>query len=151
MKKLIYILAFTAVLSSCTKTEKVDVQALNKEFINAWNDRNSDKLIDMMAEDVDFVQGEVHYSGKSEVSDKWVRETLGTISGLRTNVVSSGADNEIAYEAGTFSVDVLPAGPDQPYGEGEGNFMLLWKKDKEGNWKLSYAQLEDLPVRVKMR
>ena len=51
-----------------------------------------------------------------------------------------------AYEAGTFSIDVAPDGPGQPAGYGEGNFMLLWKKGTDNAWKLSYAQLEDLPV-----
>lgn len=150
MKSLFYSLLLAVVITAgCQPKEKVNVQELNQQFIGAWNNKDADKIISYLAEDVHFLQGEVHFNGKSEVADKWVRATLGTITDLKTNVVSSAGDNQIAYEAGTFSVDVLPEGPDQPHGYGEGNFILLWEKDKEGAWKLSYAQLEDLPVQAR--
>lgn len=151
MKNILYTFLALFLLASCAKSEgeSVDVRGLNQEFISAWNARDSDKVISMMAEDVQFLQGEVIYRGKSEVSDKWVRETMGTIADLKTYPVSSGSDTQIAYEAGTFSVDVLPASPGEPRGLGEGNFVLLWKKREDGNWKLSYAQLEGHPVVVR--
>jgi ketosteroid isomerase-like protein len=148
MKNLLYTLFAVLFLASCTKSEgeTANVRELNQEFINAWNSRDADKAISMMADDVHFLQGEVVYRGKSEVSDKWVRETMGTIADLKIYPVSSDTDSRIAYEAGTFSTDVLPAGPGEPRGLGEGNFMLLWKKNGDGDWKLSYAQLEGHPV-----
>ncbi|KAA5543399.1 YybH family protein [Adhaeribacter rhizoryzae] len=150
MKPILYSLLIAFLFTACAKSgETVNVQALNQQFISAWNNKDADKITSLLAEDVHFLQGEVHFNGKSEVADKWVRATVGTIADLKTNVVSSATDSEIAYEGGTFSVDVLPEEPDQPHGYGEGNFLLLWKKDKEGNWKLSYAQLEDLPVEAR--
>lgn len=150
MKSFIGALLATAVLASCSgSTDKVNVQELDQQFIKAWNTKDVDKVSSLLADDAQFLQGETHFSGKSEVVDKWVKATMGSITNLKTNVVSSDADTHTAYEAGTFSVDVLPAAPDQPQGFGEGNFTLLWKKGTDGTWKLSYAQLEDLPVQVK--
>ena len=147
MKVLLYSLFAAATLVSCTKApEPVNVQTLNQDFISAWNNRDSGKITGLLADDVSFVQGTAHWKGKDEVSQKWVRETLPTISGLRTSVVTSSTDTNTAYEAGTFSVDVVPAGPNQPRGFGEGNYIFLWKKAADNTWKLSYAQLEDLPV-----
>jgi len=147
MKPYALILFVALLFSGCSnKEEQVDVEALNKEFIDAWNDEDADKVVSMLADDVDFLQGEVHYSGKSEVADEWVEATIGTIEDLDLKSVSTGVGENIAYEGGTFSVDVLPTGPGQPAGKGEGNYMLLWKKVEDGTWKLSYAQLEDLPV-----
>ncbi|MFD2574242.1 YybH family protein [Spirosoma soli] len=149
--KAILPLALIAVLfSSCSKSgDSAAIQDLNKQFIGAWNNKESDKIISFLDEDVDFLQGNAHFKGKSEVSQKWVRETLPTLSDLKTNVVSSAADTHTAYEAGTFSVDVLPDGPNRPRGFGEGNYIFVWKKAADDSWKLSYAQLEDLPVQVK--
>jgi ketosteroid isomerase-like protein len=148
MKTILYSLFAIFFLASCSKSEsgEINTRDLNQEFIGAWNARDSDKVISMMADDVQFLQGEVLFRGKSEVSDKWVRETMGTIADLKLYPVSSGTDTKMAYEAGTFSVDVLPEAPGEPRGLGEGNFMLLWKKMDDGNWKLSYAQLEGHPV-----
>jgi ketosteroid isomerase-like protein len=146
MKSFIYSLVIAVVFVSCSgKDEAANVQALNQQFISAWNNKDASGLDAMLADDVHFL----HYRGKAEVAQQWVRETIGTITDLKTNVVSSGTDSQIAYEGGTYSVDVLPAGPNQPYGIGEGNFILLWKKGTDGEWKLSYAQLEGLPVQVK--
>ncbi|WP_276497481.1 YybH family protein [Pontibacter litorisediminis] len=150
MKRYLYILFFAAVLTSCAQPEEaVNVQSLNQEFISAWNSNDPEKVISYLADDVQFLQGETHFTGKTEVANKWVKDTYSTITDLKTNVVSSGVDKAIAYEAGTFSVDVLSSGQDQLRGIGEGNFILLWKKTEAGDWKLSYAQLEGLPVQVK--
>ncbi|GAB3919165.1 YybH family protein [Larkinella terrae] len=153
MKALAYSLVLgllsVACTTSTTSTEPVNVQEMNQQFIRAWNSKESDKIIAYLADDVQFVQGSSHWQGKSEVSNKWVRETLPTLDDLKTYAVSSGTDEKTAYEAGTFSVDVLPANQGEPHGTGEGNYMLLWKKGTDNNWKLSYAQLEDLPVHVK--
>jgi len=150
MKSIIGALLAAAVLTSCsTSNDKVNVQALNQQFIQAWNAKDADKVTALLADDAQFLQGETHFSGKSEITDKWVKATLGSITNLKTSTVSSDSDTHTAYEAGTFSVDVLPASLGEPEGFGEGNFMLLWKKGTDGAWKLSYAQLEDLPVQAK--
>ena len=136
--------------SSCSKSaDTVNVQDLDQQFIGAWNNKDSAKIISFLADDVHFLQGNTHFKGKSEVASKWVSETLPTLTDLKTNVVSSGTDSQTAYEAGTFSVDVLPLNPKDPHAYGEGNYILLWKKGADNSWKLSYAQLEDLPVQVK--
>lgn len=151
MNTLLRILFVGALFTSCSKTtdNNVNIQDLNRQFIDAWNNKDAAKITAFLADDAEFLQGNTHFKGKSEVGEKWVRETLPTLSDLKTNVISSGTDTHTAYEAGTFSVDVLPVNPADPHAYGEGNYILLWKKVADESWKLSYAQLEDLPVRVK--
>lgn len=153
MKSFLCILGVAAALSSCSKaTETADVEDLNKQFIAAWNNKEIDKTLAFLADDVQFLQGDSHFSGKSEVGEKWVRATNGTIQNLKTSVVSSANDSKLAYAAGTFSVDVLPDAPGQPKAFGEGNYVLIWKQAGEGKdagWKLTYAQLEDHPLQRK--
>ncbi|GAB3234765.1 hypothetical protein GCM10027346_23900 [Hymenobacter seoulensis] len=153
MKSFLGLLLGGALLASCsgpkTDAEAVNVQSLNQQFIGAWNAKNTAALDTLLADDVQYAQGESRFNGKSEVADKWVRSTMGTISDLKTYATSNGTGENIAYEAGTFSTDVLPEAPGQSHGEGEGNFILLWKKQKNNSWKLSYVQLEGLPVKVK--
>ena len=150
MKSFISLLLAAILLSSCSKSgDVVNVQDLNQQFIGAWNNKDSGKIISLLADDAHFLQGNTHFKGKSEIAEKWVNETLPTLTDLKTNVVSSGTDSQMAYEAGTFSVDVLPLDPKDPHAYGEGNYILLWKKTVDDTWKLSYAQLEDLPVQLK--
>ncbi len=135
---------------ACTKqTDTADVQTMNRQFIQAWNNKETDKVVALLADSVQFLQGETRFSGKAEVAQKWVRATMPTITNLKTNMVSTATDSRVAYEAGTYSVDVLPTTPAEPRGIGEGNVMLLWKKGTDDVWKLSYAQLEGLPVQAR--
>ncbi len=157
MKSIFGLLLGSALLASCsapnpngaTDANAVNVQTLNQQFIGAWNAKNTVQLDSLLADDVQYAQGATRFNGKSEVSDKWVRATMGTIADLKLYSTTSGSGPSMAYEAGTFSTEVLPEGPDQPRGEGEGNFILLWKKNAKNAWKLSYVQLEGLPVKVK--
>ena len=153
MKIYASLLLAAASLTACSTEKKqpeaVNVQALNQQFIGAWNSRNTAQLDTLLADDIQYSQGETHFKGKSEVADKWVRATMGTITDLKTYATNSGTDAQTAYEAGTFSTEVVPEGPNSPRGEGEGNFILLWKKNAKNAWKLSYVQLEGLPVRVR--
>lgn len=135
--------------SGAATSANVSVADLDQQFLSAWNGKDAAKATSLLADDAQFLQGETHFSGKSEITNKWVTPTINTISNLKTSVVSSGTDANTAYEAGTFSVDVLPTSAEPTAGTGEGNFVFLWKKGSDGNWKLSYAQLEDLPVQVK--
>ena len=151
MKTTVQFFALALLFASCNKGgESVNVQTMNQQFIQAWNNKETDKVVGYLDDNVQFLQGATRFSGKNEVADKWVRSTMPTISNLKTSATSSAADTQLAYEAGTYSVDVLPAAPGEPSGTGAGNFMLLWKKGADDSWKLSYAQLEGLPVQAKM-
>lgn len=151
MKTIIPMLTLMVTLSACNKSgEAVNVQTLNQQFVQAWNNKEADKVIAMLDDNVQYSQGETRFSGKSEVAEKWVRNTIPTISDLRLSTRSSATDSQLAYEAGTYTVEVLPGAPGEARGVGEGNVMLLWKKSPaDDSWKLSYAQLEGLPVRAK--
>jgi ketosteroid isomerase-like protein len=139
----------TSAAGATSSTGNVSVADLDQQFLGAWNSKDASKAASLLADDAQFLQGETHFSGKSEITNKWITPTINTISSLKTSVVSSGNDANTAYEAGTFSVDVLPTPTEPTAGIGEGNFVFLWKKGSDGTWKLSYAQLEDLPVQVK--
>lgn len=137
------------VSATAATTGSVSVADLDQQFISAWNNKDAAKAASLLADDVQFLQGESHFSGKGDVTNKWITPTITTIANLRTSSVSSGTDANTAYEAGTFTVDVPPNATQKEAGSGNGNYLFLWKKGGDGNWKLSLAQLEDLPVQVK--
>lgn len=135
--------------ATTTAGAPADVASLDQQFTSAWNSKDAAKVTSMLGDDVQFLQGETHFSGKSEVTNKWVTPTISTISNLKLNTVSSSNADALAYEAGTFSVDVLPTATEKTTGDGQGNYVFVWKKAGDGTWKLALAQLEDLPVQTK--
>ncbi|TPG72375.1 YybH family protein [Hymenobacter nivis] len=138
-----------AATTTANTSGNVSVSDLNQQFLSAWNSKDAAKAASFLADDAQFLQGATRFSGKNEITNKWITPTIGTVANLKTSTASSGTDANLAYEAGTFSVDVLATATEPQAGTGEGNFLLLWKKGSDGNWKLSYAQLEDLPVQAK--
>ena len=141
--------ATTAPATTTAAGTPADVASLDQQFVSAWNNKDATKVTSMLADDVQFLQGQLHLSGKSDVTNKWITPTIGTISNLKTNTVSSSNSDALAYEAGTFSVDVLPTASEKTTGDGQGNYVFVWKKADDGTWKMSLAQLEDLPVQTK--
>lgn len=151
MKTILVVLGITALFTACQNNHNAtSVQDLNKQFIAAWNNRDTAKIDSFLATDVQFLQADKHFNGKTEVVNRWVRETVPTIANLRTNAVSSNSDDHSAYEGGTFAVDLAGA-PGQPQVTGQGNYVFLWKRQPDDTWKISYIQLEDLPIGVAAR
>ena len=145
MKKLIFGCCIVILTASCNRSGSyVNVADLTRQFINAWNSKDTTKIDSLLADDVQLLQADAHYSGKVQVMQNWVSQSVGVINNLKTNAVSTDADGHMAYEAGTFSVDV--AAPNSQPAVGEGNYILIWKFNSNGSWKVSYVQLEDLPL-----
>lgn len=138
-----------AATPAATDGATANVADLDQQFVSAWNNKDASKVTALLADDVQFLQGATHFSGKDEVTNKWVTPTISTIANLKTSSVSSAASGDLAYEAGTFSVDVLPTATEKTTGTGMGNYMFVWKKASDGSWKMSMAHLEDLPVQEK--
>jgi ketosteroid isomerase-like protein len=161
MKSLFLVMATGLVLASCSDsksnekttaestvaTPTVSSKDLNQNFDQAWNKHDSTKLFSLLADDVQMLSGKVHFSGKTEVMDKFIRRNLPFTSNLQTTVVSTGEDNGIAYESGTFSLDVAP--PDTKPFVNKGNYNFVWKKGADDSWKVSSINMEDLPVETK--
>ena len=118
-------------------------------ILSAGDNKDATKVTALLADDVQFLQGATHFTGKDEVTNKWVTPTISTIANLKTTSTSSAASGDLAYEAGTFTVDVLPTATEKTVGNGTGNYVFVWKKASDGSWKMSLAHLEDLPVQEK--
>ncbi len=125
------------------------VADLNQQFVSAWNAKDASKVTAMLADDVQFLQGATHFVGKQEVTNRWVTPTIGSIANLKTYSVRTGAAGDVAYDAGTFSVEVLPTPTEKNTGNGTGNYVFAWQKASDGTWKINMALLEDLPVEEK--
>jgi ketosteroid isomerase-like protein len=130
-----------------TDSPKVSSKELNQSFDQAWNSHDSTKLFSLLADDVQMLSGKIHFDGKTEVMNKFIRRNLPVTGNLKTTVISTGEDNGIAYEAGTFSLDVSP--PNTKAFVDKGNYNFVWKKGADENWKVSCINMEDLPAETK--
>lgn len=162
MRQILLAAVLSATIASCTNSKgenpatnlnepttsvKITSKELNEDFDKAWNNRDTTKLYSLLADDVQLLDGPLHTSGKQEVIDKFIRRDIAVTSNLKTKIVSSGEDNSIAYEAGTFSLDVtLPNS--KPF-VSSGNYNFVWKKGTDNLWKIVAINMEDVPLQKK--
>jgi|GEM_PF-971600 len=126
---------------SGAENSKVDIAALNQEFDAAWNAKDSARLVQMLADDVRLLEGRDNHNGKAELANHWISRNLPVSGNLKTDVLSSEADTKTAYEAGTYSLDVSL--PDQKPFTVTGNYVFIWKKQPDNNWKIQFMQIEN--------
>jgi ketosteroid isomerase-like protein len=158
MKQVFFIVAASAMIMSCTNskgegkdksaetnntTATVSSKDLNQQFDNAWNSKDSSRLVSMLADDVQLLSAATHMNGRTEVTERFIRHNLPVSSNLNTNVVSTGESDALAYESGTFTLDVAPPGA-KPF-VNKGNYSFVWKKQADQSWKVSSIVMEDLP------
>jgi len=154
MKQFLFFLTASFLFVACNDTKgketnpgqptaetNVDIAALNKNFDAAWNAKDSAKIVGMMDDDVKLLNAKEVLSGKNELAAKWVSHSLPVASNLKTNVVSSDAGTQLAYEAGTFALDVTL--PNQKPFPATGNYTFIWKKQADNSWKIHLIQIED--------
>jgi ketosteroid isomerase-like protein len=137
----------TTTAENKTDSPKVSSKELNQSFDQAWNNHDSTKLFSLLADDVQMLSGKIHFDGKTEVMNKFIRRNLPVTGNLKTTVISTGEDNGIAYEAGTFSLDVTP--PNTKAFVDKGNYNFVWKKGADDTWKVSCINMEDSPTETK--
>lgn len=164
MKQFLLVVAAAATIVSCSDSKggekdkpaespkaaaHVSSKELNEQFDKAWNSKDSVKLVQMLADDVQLLSAATHMNGRTEVSERFIRHNLPVSGNLQTKVASTGESDALAYESGTFTLDVAPPGA-KPFVD-KGNYTFVWKKQADQSWKVSSILLEDLPMDTKAK
>lgn len=152
--KILLLAAAFVVLASCgtdedDKTYKLevptrnnaDVKRLMSTFNEAWNRKDSAALMNLIADDAVILAGRDKVSGKNEIAEIWLRNTLPVTNNLKITDVQNGAGPEIAYSAGTWTMDLMV--PGQPVAASSGNHTFVWKRVADSTWKLTLINIED--------
>jgi ketosteroid isomerase-like protein len=82
------------------------------------------------------------HNGRSAIADKWVSGGVKVLSNLKASSLIKDSDVTIAYDGGTYTVDVTP--PGAPVLKEKGNYNLVWTKQQNGHWKLTLIHIEDI-------
>ena len=82
------------------------------------------------------------HNGQSAIANNWVSGGVKVISNINTLPIIKDADNRLAYEAGTYTLDLTP--PGGPVLKERGNYNLTWTKQYDEVWKLTLVHIEDI-------
>jgi ketosteroid isomerase-like protein len=127
------------------KTEKstvVNVDSLNTLFVEGWNQKDSAAIMNIIASDAIVMNDSLIHTGHSAIASGWVSGGVKVLSNIVTNPLNTGFDENIAFDAGTYSLDLtIPGGP---LLKERGNYSLIWKKQSDQQWKLAHIHIEDI-------
>lgn len=152
MKKLIIII-FCIVIIGCNQrsenstdtmqqTNSVNVDSLTEEFLVGWNKHDSAAIMSTIADNAIVMNDSLIHSGTYAIAQNWVSGGVKVLSNIKTITLIKETNESIAYNGGTYSLDLTP--PGGPVLKERGNYSLVWSKQKNGEWKLTLVHIEDI-------
>ena len=138
-----------ATLMSCNQTEEkdisvtpVNVDSLTSTFLAGWNNKDSAAIMKNIADNAIVMNDSSIHSGHSTIARNWISGGVKVLSNIKTSSVIKDSDNKIAYDGGTYTLDLTP--PGGPVLKEKGNYNLVWTKQPNADWKLTLIHIEDI-------
>ncbi len=148
MKQLTLLFALATVISCNQTTEKtisptpVNVDSLTATFLAGWNNKDSAAIMKTIADNAIVMNDSLIHNGQLAIANNWVSAGVKVLSNIKTSSVIKDSDNKIAYDGGTYTLDLTP--PGGPVLKEKGNYNLVWTKQQSGEWKLTLVHIEDI-------
>lgn len=124
------------------KHELVNVDSLTDVFVAGWNKQDSTAIIETIADNAIVMIDSIIHTGVKDVAQYWVSGGVKVLSTVQTTSLTKGVSESIAYDGGTYSLDLTPSGG--PVLKEKGNYSLVWSKQQNGDWKLTLVHIEDV-------
>jgi ketosteroid isomerase-like protein len=148
MKQLTIFLAFSTLISCKQTTEinstetPVNIDSLTATFLAGWNNKDSAAIMNTIADNAIVMNDSLIHNGHSAIANNWISGGVKVLSNIKTSSVIKDSDNKIAYDGGTYTLDLtIPGGPVL---KEKGNYNLVWTKQQNSDWKLTLIHIEDI-------
>lgn len=148
MRQLILLL-LTIVTVGCAQTAEKDnsnapanIGELTAAFLSGWNNKDSAAIMKTIADNAIVMNDSVSHKGHSAIANNWVSGGVRVLSNVQISSLVKDSDEKLAYNAGTYSLDLTP--PGGPLLKEKGNYTLVWTKQQPGEWKLTLIHIEDI-------
>lgn len=149
----LFIILFCFTINGCKQNDKslqkdksntqlVNVDSLTQEFLNGWNNKDSLAIINTFADNAIVMNDSLIHKGVKEIGKNWVSGGVKVLSNIQVTSLVQESNESIAYDGGTYSLDLLP--PGGPLLKERGNYSLIWSKQSSGNWKMTLVHIEDI-------
>lgn len=138
-----------SILVSCNPTTEesssttpVNVDSLTATFLAGWNNKDSVAIMKTIADNAIVMNDSLIHSGINAIAQNWVSGGVKVLGNIKTTSLIQETSESIAYNGGTYSLDLTP--PGGPVLKEKGNYSLVWSKQKNGEWKLTLVHIEDI-------
>ena len=120
----------------------INVDSLSVLFLAGWNAQDSVAIMNSIADDAVVMNDSLVHTGTKAIAERWVSGGVRVLSNIRTISSIREANESIAYDGGTYSLDLTP--PGGPTLKERGNYSLVWTRQQSGEWKLTLIHIEDV-------
>jgi len=139
MKNLLILIMAVGLLSGCQKPSDIvaiesPVDSLIENWNNAWNKNDLSTIENMFEQDAVYIIDTEVSRNYDEIS-RYIRSSDITINNLKTEKIKEWVTSEIAGSIGLWQGDYMLN--DSLIFSGKGAFTLIWKKNKNDEWKVS--------------
>ena len=148
MKALLYLVIIigTFCLASCNRAPQANVltisaaDSLVAKWDKAWNDKNADDVMKLIANDASLVVNKKVISGHDSIQKLFVKDNIGFVRNLKISKVTCRVQKKYTWYCGTFSHVVVRH--NGLIGNEKGNIIFTWKPQPDNTWKLSFISIE---------
>lgn len=148
MKTLIYLVLMIVTLSltTCNRISQTKVlttkaaDSLVTKWNQAWNDRNTDAVMNLIADDAFMVINKKMISGHDSIQKLFVKSYIELVRNLKIQKVTCKVEKKFTWYCGTFSH--LLVRHDTLLGNEKGNIIFTWKPQPDNSWKLSFISIQ---------
>lgn len=109
----------------------------NAEWSRGWASGDAVLVASIFAEDgVQLAQSGKMFKGRQQIMERQKAAMQGVDPGVKVTVTTANVwlDGDTAYETGKYIYEYTEKG--KP-GKDEGRYVTIWKRQKDGSWKLS--------------
>lgn len=148
MKTLTFLILMigTMCLTSCNRTSQTKVlsiegaDSLVNQWNKAWNDKNVDDVMKLIADDAFMVFDTKIITGRDSIQKKFVKDNIGLVKNLKIKRVTCKVEKKFTWYCGTFSHLVVHH--DSLVSDEKGNIIFTWKPQPDNSWKLSFISIQ---------
>ena len=120
----------------------VNVDSLNALFLAGWNNKDSAAIAKTIADNAVVMNDSLVHKGIKAIADNWISGGVKVLSNIKTSSSIRDGNGNIAYDGGTYSLDLTP--PGGPVLKEKGNYSMVWAKQANNEWKLTLIHIEDI-------
>ncbi|MBP9083912.1 MAG: DUF4440 domain-containing protein [Bacteroidia bacterium] len=132
----------TKLTDTLPQSEFVNVDSLTDMFLAGWNKQDSTAIMKTIADNAIVMNDSLIHTGKAAIAENWISGGVKVLSNIQTTSLIKGVSESIAYNGGSYSLDLTP--PGGPVLKEKGNYSLVWSKQQNSDWKLTLVHIEDI-------
>ena len=137
----------TAVVLS--QSDTAAIRRVDTAYVDAWRSNDRASVLRLFAPDAVIVpQNRQPIVGHKDMSAFWWPEDGGktTITSFKNDIVEVGGSGDLAFSRGTYAFTFdYEIGGDVKKFSNRGNYLMLFRREKDGEWRITHRMWSDLP------